>query len=115
MFLPNKTCRIQLSAGKDVYGQPKPGRYVTERCAIVKLVITSDKTSVRADSSASRGNSKETEANSVILLAPTTEAKIDDIIDVAGARLQIVGKSPQHDVTGRLDHYEVIAQIWSKK
>lgn len=115
MFLPNLKCRIQKSASKDVYAQSRPGRYVTERCAIVKLVVVSDKTSVRADSSASRGNSREVEISSVILLEATTQANIDDILEVAGARLQITGKSPRYDVAGRLDHYEITAQIWSKK
>lgn len=113
MFIPNQKCRIQLSSGKtDVHGQPLPGRYVTEGCSVVKLVVTNEKSSVRADSSASRGNAMENEANSVILLAAKTQARIDDIIEVAGHKLRIMGRQPRYDVTGRLDHIEINATMW---
>jgi hypothetical protein len=116
MFKPNKTCRIQLASGKnDVFGQPIPGPFVTERCAIVKLEVSNEKSSVRADSSATRGNAIEEEVTSVILLAPTTRANKNDIIDVAGVKLRVVFKHPRFDVGGRLDHYEVRATMWSQE
>ena len=115
MFRPNQKCRIQLSAGNDVYGQPKPAAYVSERCSIVKLILTATKSSVRADSSASRGNADEVQAKSVILLTANTKAKIEDIIEVAGAKLKIEGVFPRHDAQGRLDHFEINASIWSLK
>lgn len=116
MFRPNLNCRIQLASGKnDVHGQPIPGRFVRERCAVVKLIISNEKSSVRADSSASRGNAMEEEAVSVILLQTITQAKIDDIIEVSGVKLRIVGRQPRYDVNGRLDHYEIHATMWSQK
>lgn len=116
MFRPNLNCRIQLASGKnDVHGQPIPGRYVGERCAIVKLLISNEKSSVRADSSASRGNALEEQATSVILLPITTKAMIDDIIEVANVKLRIMGKHPRFDVAGRLDHFEIHATYWSQK
>ncbi|MDR9847021.1 hypothetical protein [Herbaspirillum huttiense] len=78
----------------------------------MKLVVTNEKSSVRADSSASRGNAMENEATSVILLAPKTQARIDDIIEVAGSKLRIMGRQPRYDVTGRLDHIEINATMW---
>jgi len=115
MFKPNLTCRIQIASGKsDVYGQPIPGSYVTERCAVVKLEMSNEKTSVRADSSASRGNAIEEEAVSVILLTTETKANKDDLIEVAGVKLRIVARQPRFDVSGRLDHYEVRATMWSE-
>ncbi len=114
MFRPNQTCRIQLASGKtDLYGQPTPGRTITERCAVVKLLLTNEKSSVRADSSASRGNANEMQAVSVVLLAPTTRAAIDDILEIAGHKLRIMGYFPRFDVTGRLDHVQVEAHVWS--
>ncbi len=115
MFLPNQNCRIQLSSGKtDVYGQPTPSTFVRERCTVVKLVITNEKSSIRADSSASRGNAMELEAESVILLPKTTKARIDDIIEVENCKLRIMGLSPRRDLQGRLDHYRITAHFWSK-
>lgn len=114
MFRPNLDCRLQLASGDtDGYGQPLPSRYVKERCAIVKLVVANEKSSVRADSSASRGNASEAQAVSIILLQPTTQAQHDDIIEVAGYKLRISSMFPQHDVNGRLDHYEIQATMWS--
>lgn len=115
MFRPNLQCKIQLASGKnDVRGQPIPGKLVNERCAIVKLIITNEKSSVRADSSASRGNAQEMEARSVILLPSSTQAQIDDIIIVSGYQLRINGMQPRFDVSGRLDHYEVNATMWGE-
>lgn len=114
MFRPNQKCRIQLASGKnDVHGQPTPGRYVTEGCSIVKIDVTNEKSSVRADSSASRGNAMESEAVSVILLTRTTQAKANDIVEVAGYKLRVMGRQPRYDVNGRLDHIEISATMWS--
>ncbi|MFK3740964.1 hypothetical protein [Massilia sp. TN1-12] len=115
MFKPNLRCRIQLSSGEnDVYGQPIPGRFVNERCAVVKLEISNEKTSVRADSSASRGNAIEEEVVSIILLTNKTKAEKDDIIEVSGVKLRIAARHPRFDVTGRLDHYEIRATMWAE-
>lgn len=116
MFKPNLTCRIQIASGKtDVYAQPLPARYVTERCSIVRLQAVNVKSSVRADSSASRGSARELEVDSVILLTAGTKAGIDDVIEITGFKLKISGMFPRHDANGRLDHYQVQATIWSNK
>jgi hypothetical protein len=116
MFRPTLPCKIQLASGKnDVRGQPIPGPLVGEKCAVVKLVISNEKSSVRADSSASRGTAQEMEAQSVILLGASTRAQIDDIIIVAGYKLRITGRQPRFDVDMRLDHYEINATMWGKE
>lgn len=115
MFSPNQSCRIRLTSGKsDVRGQPIPGRIIAERCAVVKLLVTNEKSSVRADSSASRGNAQEMEATSIILLSIMTQANIDDIILIAGVELRIKGRHPRFDVTGALDHFEMHAILWKQ-
>lgn len=114
MFRPNLNCIISVSSGEtDVYGKPMPSKRVTERCAIVKLDIKNLNTSVRADTSATRGNARELTADSVILLAKNTVANIDDTIEVSGVTLRIASKFPRHSVAGVLDHYEITATIWS--
>lgn len=113
MFRANQYCRLQLSSGNDVYGQPLPFIYRKERCAVVKLVLTSTRSTVRADSSATRGNARELQAQSIILLSPRTHAHINDIIEIGDVRLRIEGIFARHDVLGRLDHYEINAAVWS--
>ena len=113
MFRPNKTCRIQLSSGNDVYGQPLPVTYVTERCAVVKISVKNEKSSVRADSSASRGNAMEFETESTLLMTANSKVKIDDIIEVMGFRLKVTGKLPRVNLEGGIDHYQISATVWS--
>jgi hypothetical protein len=114
MFRPNKTCYVTVASGRtDVYGQPLAATKVREQCAVVRLLTTNMKSAVRADSSASRGNAKELVSDSLILLAATTVAGIDDLIEVSGAKLRILSKHPRYSVGGTLDHYEITASVWS--
>ena len=116
MFRPNQNCLIQKSSGKtDVYGMPVPGRKVFERLAIIELNLVAVKSSVRADSSASRGNAHEMEAVAKFLLAKNTVAEIDDILLYGGNGFRIVSIFPRHDLQGRLDHHEVTCTYWSQK
>lgn len=114
MFRPNQTCTIRVASGRtDVYGQPLAATRVRERCAVVRLITTNQPSSVRADSSASRGAAKELVSDSLILLAKTTSANIDDLIEIQGATLRILSKHPRFGTTGALDHYEITASVWS--
>lgn len=114
MFRSNNTCTIRTSSGKtDVYGKPTPGNSYKEACAIVKLDIRNLTSSVRTDSSATRGNARELIADSVILLNKATRGNIDDVIVVAGYELRILTKQPRFSATGALDHYEITASVWS--
>jgi hypothetical protein len=114
MFRPNQVCYVTVASGRtDVYGQPLAATKVREQCAVVRLLTTNMKSAVRADSSASRGNAKELVTDSLILLAATTAADIDDLIEVGGVKLRILSKHPRYSVGGALDHYEITASVWS--
>lgn len=114
MFRPNQVCYVRVASGRtDVYGQPLAATRVREQCAVVRLITTNQPSSVRADSSASRGNAKELVSDSLILMTKTTAANIDDLIDIGGATLRILSKHPRYTVGGELDHFEVTASVWS--
>jgi hypothetical protein len=116
MFRPNFNCTVFVSSGTtDVYGQPLPSTAYKERCSIIKLNVTNEKSSVRADSSASRGAARELETNSVILLTKTTRAAIDDVVEVNSMKIRVTGKFPRHDLQGALDHYEISGTYWSEQ
>lgn len=107
MFRPNLDCVVRQKNGSDVYGMPAYGSRKKERCAVVKKVLRNNKTSVRADSSASRGNARELEADVLILIGANTTAQIDAILDVAGDRFRVMSKHGRYSIAGKLDHYEL--------
>lgn len=116
MFKPNIVCKIYRSSGQtDVYGQPKPSTIVMERCSIIDLNMKSLKTTVRADSSASRGAASEEILDALLLMTKTTKAQIEDVVEVAGVKIRITKKFPRHDIGGKLNHYEVGGMIWSEE
>lgn len=113
MYLPNSKLTLKLASGKtDVYAQPIPGRTITEPCCIVSIQNVDKKTSVRADSSASRGAAEESVVDATLLLGPKTQANLLDIITVAGYKIKITGKASRFDLSGKLDHFEVTGMIW---
>ena len=115
MFKPNRLCRVQTSTGaNDVYGQPIQSAWTLEPCSVAKMSVTSRKSSVRAEQSASRGNAMELEADLKILFAAKSEVDIDDIILLDDYEFRVLGRQPRRDAAGRLDHIEITANIWSK-
>jgi hypothetical protein len=114
MFSPNTKIRVQTTVGTNLYGQPKPGVWHTESCSIVRLELRSEKTSVRADTSATRGNARELQADLVLLMVKNTKACIDDILELRGQQFRIIAMQERYDTFGRSDHFEVSAQVWSK-
>lgn len=84
---------------------------ITERCAILRALHAPRKSSVRADSSASRGASQELICDYFLLMKHDTKAEIDDMLTVDGMRLKVNSKRAQYSVTGQLDHYEIGCMI----
>lgn len=114
MFRPNQDCVVRMQDGHDLYGMPKLGARKKERCAIVKLKVKNDKSSVRADSSASRGNARELEADVLLLLGPKTMAEHDAIIEIANNQYRVMSVNPRFSISGKLDHFEVGCTYWSE-
>lgn len=113
LFKPNLDCLIHVASDKtDGYGRSLPAVQVKERCAIVNLNLGAQKTSVRADSSATRGNAEEMVATGEILLTRNTKASHNDVIEIYGIKYLITGKSPQVSVRGVLDHWLITVVTW---
>ncbi|EXX00878.1 hypothetical protein J888_1229 [Acinetobacter baumannii 44327_5] len=113
MFRPNQTCVVRSIAGYSVYGQPQEGKRKREKCAIVRYVIKNEKSSGRADSSATRGNAREQQADAIFLMSPNTTADIDSVIELHSHDFRVVSKEPRFAISGRLDHFEVGCSYWS--
>lgn len=108
MFQPNTRCELRRrSATTDRRGEYTYSAPVSVPCAVVKLDLATQKTSVRADSSGSRGKAME-EGGNAVLLFPTYVAIAEaDIVEVDGEVIEVIGIFPRRDVLGRLDHKEV--------
>lgn len=113
MFFPNTTCRLIKEGALDQYGQRTRGTETTEECAVVKLEVAAKKTSVRADSSASRGKAQEQVSDARLLFRPNVGVDIGDFIEIMGYTLRVSSVHPRRNVMGDLDHYQVDADAWA--
>jgi hypothetical protein len=113
MFKPTISCKIFREVATNLYGEPTLKKSFPAKCAIVKLLLRTQKTSVRADSSGSRGAAQETIADAVLLFAPMTSVEMDDVIQVAGAQLRVTGRFPRYDLNGDFDHWQIEGRIFN--
>ena len=113
MFRPNQSCIIYSEITNDVYGTPILGGAVSERCAVTTTATLSVKSTVRADSSATRGNAREIHIDSIVLLTKGTVAKMGDVIEFDDVKMRITKMICRKSVFGRIDHYEVSGTYWS--
>ena len=114
MLLPYKPVKVLRREGYDQYGTPQYNQVTGERCAVVHLIDRSVKTSVRADSSASRGASDEYQATAKLLFPKTSQVEVEDRIEVNGVSLSVLTREPRYTADGRLDHIEVTCLLWEK-
>lgn len=112
-FIPNNTGTLRRSRGTNIYGEHNDlGPPELVPCGIVKLLGSYEKTSVRADSTASRGTAVEEVILSKILFLPSQAPRIDDQFEVAGLVLKCVGVHPRYSILGKLDHHECDFDRW---
>ena len=73
------------------------------------------KTSIRADSSASKGQATEITALARILFLPNENIGPRDKVAVSGYELEVESVYPRHDVNGQLDHLQVDLKRWASE
>jgi hypothetical protein len=112
MLNKNAKCQIRRVTEHDMYGQPQLGAAINEDCAIVKLRREMKHTTVRADSSQSRGHGDEFVSTNRVHLDANTIAMLGDQLIVAGVKLKITAMNPQYDVRHGIDHYQVEGELW---
>lgn len=114
MFRPNQIAMVSRPGARNLYGEQIYEPQMPVPCAVVKLIKTRRKTTVRADSSASRGNSAEVVSNSKLLFDPRFEIMLEDRVQIAGCTLRVIAVHPRFAVNtkGKVDHYEVDLETW---
>lgn len=116
---PRTPCRIvsRIAGGFDQYGRPRHERRSrAARCAIVYLRNITAVTSVRTDSSASRGNAFETTSDARLLFDPGVAIDRGDIVEISLGgvpfAIEVTGIFPRPDVYGAIHHIEVEGERW---
>ncbi len=108
---PRIPCIVTPTIGFDVHSQEQLGNAVHTKCTVISLSLISGPTSVRTDSSASRGSAAERTAIARLLFAPGI-AKIDMKVEIHGRSLRIMAIDPRFTMGGTHDHDEVDLTIW---
>lgn len=107
MFEPNSTGVLYSLSGRDVHGRPTYAPARPCPFAPVNLHVGAQKTSVRADSSASRGSADETAAMRAKILIPAfVKVEIGDKFEFDDLRFRIEAKHTRRSVSGVVDHFE---------
>lgn len=108
---PNIVATLRRQTGFTAQGRPIWGGETTIRVAIVTLRNSIERSSVRADSSASRGRAEETRADGVVLVPPEIAVKVSDRLHLLGATYEITSVFPRHGLEGALGHTQVELKI----
>lgn len=108
MFIPNNTCFMRRKGvGFDKYGQPSFGNKQKIKYALVRYDTVTEDSTVRADSSATRGNIKEYHASGRILVPINVVPDFGDLFIIEGKVFRAKKVEPRYNVLGRLDHYQI--------
>lgn len=99
--------------GADIYGREGLCAAKAGMCAVIKLTDGSEKTSVRTDSSATRGYGEEIIADARLLFLPNVSLFPNSQVTVGDIVLRVVSVRQRIDLDGRLDHYQVDLDVWA--
>lgn len=114
MFIPNSFAMVYRRGGYNLYGEPSFEEPVRVPCGVVSLDVISEKTAVRTDSSASRGNANELITKSRLLFPTGFNLALGDKVEFDGVMLVITEIFPRRDMSGKVDHLDCVLQIWSE-
>lgn len=107
MFIPNRICYIRRkSPTTDMYGQHSYGQKEAIHYALVRFDTVIEDSTVRADSSATRGNIKEFHASGRVLVYKKHNPLHGDLLVVEGKVFEIKEVEPRFNVLGKFDHWE---------
>lgn len=114
MFIPNNRARVEFYVGTDRHGKRRYSTPQTVPCGVVTLREASDKTSVRTDSSASRGSAHEELLQGRILFPRNVRLNYGDRVTIMDFMMTVKGVHPRYSIPGQLDHWEVALEVSSE-
>lgn len=112
MFRPNRIALLMKKLElRTVHGKETFASGVPIGLSVVHLKMYSAKSSVRADSSASRGAADGEEAAAKLLLPTSVDIAIGDVIQVMSSHVEVVSIESRFNTRGVHDHNEIGASI----
>ena len=112
MHRPNTYATLfAYSGNSDAYGKKiyQPGRKIP--CSVLRLEQGTEKSSVRADSSGSRGYAREQMTEARLLVPYSVKIKEGDKLEILGFKLTVQSVWPRLTVRGVPDHWQVDCEI----
>lgn len=106
MLYARVPCTLARPTANNLYGQRGYAAPGAALCQVVKLNAGAAKTSVRTDSSASRGSAEEFVADAVLLFPALYDVAVGTLVTIKGLTLEIKTIERRFTVAGDLDHYE---------
>jgi hypothetical protein len=111
MFRPNQIAQHLKRTGRDLHARETFAPAAPIQIALVKLEVALQRTTVRADSSASRGAAEETVTKGKILVDKRHHLQRNDRVIFNGETFRVIMIHPRYSVWGQLDHFEVDLQM----
>lgn len=111
MFRPNLDAKIRRKIGRDLFGKEAFDEPFPVRCGVVNMSAFVEATSVRADSTASRGAAEELVLQSKILVPVGTPVAAGDLMYLLDLVIEITSRTPRVNTQGEIDHLELRAKI----
>lgn len=112
MFQPNQIGKLSRLTGRDVHAREIYAEPTDCPFGAVNLDVGTQKTNVRADSSASRGAADEiATVRAKILVSPLVVIGIGDRFQFDGITYRIQSKHTRRSIMGGVDHFECAMEI----
>lgn len=112
MFEPNQVGKLYKLIGRDVFARSTYAEPIDCPFGAVNMDIGARKTSVRADSSASRGSADEHAAERAkILIAPFIDVQVGDKFECEEGVFVIQTKHVRRSIMGNIDHFECDLEV----
>lgn len=112
MYPLDQKATLQRITGRNINGEATIADPINIHISVVRLNQEIEKTSVRTDSSASRGSSKEKLLSATILTNTDVKPEPGDKINFIGREYEVASLEERFDLFGHLDHYQLSLVRW---
>lgn len=114
-MIANLVGSLKRQNGFDIHGRQKFDDPIPCPFSPVNLALESDKTSVRSDSSGSRGSADRSAVEEgQILLPKTVSVKNGDVFSFGGVSYKVMSVHPRYSVCGQLDHHDCKLELFQE-